>query len=307
MTKYAVSISIGSSHRDKTVEVTMLGEKVQLSRRGTDGDMKKAAQLYNELDGKVDALGVGGADLGFLVGDHWYPLYSVYKMIRGVKTTPVVDGSGLKVTLEERVRGVLDGTLAPRIKNKRAFLMTGADRWGLTQAFTGAGYECVMGDLMFGVGLNVPIRSIPSLLRLCNVLMPVLGRIPFQWLYPVGEAQEKRTPKWLDYFNWAEVIAGDCHYITRYMPERMDGKIVVTNTTVQKDVEQFRQAGVKTLVTTTPVYDGRSFGTNMMEAGLVAAMGRKQPVDYWHAQEYLKELRGALDTMQFQPAIQELN
>ena len=63
--KRAVSISIGSSSRDKKVEINLLGETVSLERIGTDGDMEKAAQLYGELDGKVDAFGVGGALLGW--------------------------------------------------------------------------------------------------------------------------------------------------------------------------------------------------------------------------------------------------
>ena len=61
--KRAVSISIGSSKRDKKVEVDLLGEKVSIERIGTDGDMEAAALKYKELDGKVDAFGVGGADL----------------------------------------------------------------------------------------------------------------------------------------------------------------------------------------------------------------------------------------------------
>ena len=41
--KRAVSISIGSSKRDKAVEVELLGEKVIIERVGTNGDMEKAA------------------------------------------------------------------------------------------------------------------------------------------------------------------------------------------------------------------------------------------------------------------------
>ena len=54
--KRAVSISIGSSKRDKAVEVELLGERVRIERIGTDGDMERAAQLYKELDGKGRAL-----------------------------------------------------------------------------------------------------------------------------------------------------------------------------------------------------------------------------------------------------------
>ena len=61
---------------------------------------KKPPQLYKELDGKVDAFGVGGADLGLMVDNKWYPLHSVQKMVRFIEKTPVVDGTGLKNTLE---------------------------------------------------------------------------------------------------------------------------------------------------------------------------------------------------------------
>ena len=54
--KRAVSISLGSSTRDKRVEVDFKGEHVIVERIGTDGDIEKAIQLYNELDGQVDAL-----------------------------------------------------------------------------------------------------------------------------------------------------------------------------------------------------------------------------------------------------------
>lgn len=72
--KRAVSISIGSSKRDKAVTVKLLGEEVSIERIGTDGDMEAAARKYQELDGKVDAFGVGGADLGLMVDDKWYRL-----------------------------------------------------------------------------------------------------------------------------------------------------------------------------------------------------------------------------------------
>ena len=93
--KRAVSISIGSSKRNKAVEVTLLGEKVSIERIGTDGDMEVAALKYKELDGTVDAFGVGGADLGALADGKWYPFYSVAPMVRFVKKTPLVDGGGL--------------------------------------------------------------------------------------------------------------------------------------------------------------------------------------------------------------------
>ena len=272
--KRAVSISIGSSKRDKAVEVELLGETVLIERIGTDGSMEKAAQMYRELDGKVDAFGVGGTDLGLMVGDRWYPLHSVGPMVRFVKQTPLVDGTGLKSTLERRVVAYMKSKIDGYIREKKVLITTGVDRWGMSEAFDRGGYEMVLGDLMFALGIGMPVRSLVGLKRLAAIMMPVAGRLPFSWVYPTGEKQEKRIPKWDKYYQWASVIAGDCHYVKRHMPDRLEGKVVVTNTTTPEDVDLFRQVGIKYLVTTTPVLQGRSFGTNMMEAALVAISGK---------------------------------
>lgn len=298
--KRAVSISIGSSKRNKVVEVELLGEKVLIERIGTDGDMEKAAQLYGELDGKVDAFGVGGADLGLMVDNKWYPLYSVQPMVRLVKKTPVVDGTGLKNTLENRLAPFIDRKIGTFLKERKAFIIAGADRWGMTLSFSEAGYECLYGDLMFTLGIPIPLRSKRSLKILAALLMPIAGRLPFDWVYPTGEKQEKRIPKWGKYYRWGTVIAGDCHYIKRHMPDRLDDKVIATNTTTPEDVELFRQAGVKYLVTSTPVLQGRSFGTNMMEAALIAVSGKGRKLTN-------DELNQLLDQLGFEPQLQELN
>jgi hypothetical protein len=297
--KRAVSISIGSSKRNKCVEVELLGERVQIERIGTDGDMEKAARLYQELDGKVDAFGVGGADLGVMLDDKWYPLYSVQSMVRFIKKTPVVDGAGLKNTLENQFAAVIDRSLGGYLKERRALVTLGVDRWGMTKSFLDAGYDCVFGDLMFGLGIPIPVRTEKSIRRLAALIMPLVGRLPFEWVYPTGEKQEKRIPKFEKYYQWASVIAGDCHYIKRHMPDRLDGKIIATNTTTPSDVEAFRKAGVKYLVTSTPVLEGRSFGTNMMEAALIAVSGKGRALTR-------TELLELLDRLGFEPQLQEL-
>jgi len=300
--KRAVSISLGSSKRNKAVEVTLLGEKVSIERIGTDGDMEAAARKYQELDGKVDAFGVGGADLGVLVDKKWYPLFSVNPMVRFVKETPLVDGTGLKTTLESKSASFLDAHIKDYIneRGRKAFVMTGVDRWGMTQCFLEAGYECVFGDLMFSLGIPIPLHSAKQLKTLAALLMPVAGRLPFAWIYPTGEKQEERKPKHTDIFQWATVTAGDCHYIKRYMPDDMKGKVVVTNTTTPEDIELFRKVGVKYLITTTPVLEGRSFGTNMMESALIAISGKKRPLTDAEYSDLLAQLK-------FEPQIQELN
>jgi hypothetical protein len=84
------------------------------------------------------------------------------------------------------------------------------------------------------------------------------------------------------------------------MPDTLAGKVIATNTTTAEDVELFRQAGVKYLVTSTPSLEGRSFGTNMMEAALIAASGKGRKLTN-------QELDALLDQLGFHPEIQSLN
>lgn len=300
--KRAVSISIGSSKRNKAVEVTLLGEKVSIERIGTDGDMEAAALKYKELDGTVDAFGVGGADLGALADGKWYPFYSVNPMVRFIKKTPLVDGGGLKNTLENKAPAFIDEKIGDyvRERGRKVLVVVGVDRWGLSKGFAELGYETIFGDLMFGLDIPIAVRTIKQLKTLAALLMPIAGRLPFEWLYPTGEKQEKRTPKWGKYYAWATVIAGDFHFIKRFMPDDLKGKVIVTNTTTPEDVETFRKAGVKYLITTTPVMDGRSFGTNMLEAALVAVSGKNRPLTW-------PELTEMIDKLGFEPQLQELN
>ena len=307
--KRVVSISLGSSHRDHAVEIELLGQPIRIERIGTDGDMVRAQQMYRDLDGKVDAFGVGGADLGLLIDEHWYPLHSVASLVRYVRITPVVDGHGLKLTLERHIADFLEKKIGPYLDQhgRTLFMTAGVDRWGMVRSFAERNYRAVYGDLYFTLGISIPLRSVGGLKRLAALLIPVVSRLPFRWVYPVGESQERRTPKATEHFQAATVIAGDCHYITRYMPDELPGKVVVTNTTTPADVELLKRAGVKYLVTSTPVLDGRSFGTNMMEAALIAASGRKIPVDYARASVYFKEVEGYLEELKTEPQLRELN
>jgi hypothetical protein len=298
--KRAISVSLGSTKRDKKVTITLLGEEITIERIGTDGDVDKAIQLYNELDGKVDAFGVGGIDLGMTVAGRYYPLYDAQRLVAGVEQTPVVDGGGLKLTLERTVAQFIEQEIGDEVQPKQALITAGVDRYGSAVSFDEAGYEIIFGDLGFALGIPIPIRSLRGLRLLARVLMPTVGRLPLSFLYPTGEKQEEIVPKFGKWYAWATVISGDCLYIKRHMPDRLDGKVIATNTTTPADVEAFRQRGVRYLVTSTPRLEGRSFGTNMMESALVAVTGKGRPLT-------TDELQDMLVQLNLKPTLQHLN
>jgi hypothetical protein len=288
--KRAVSVSLGSSERNKKVEVELLGEQVSIERMGTDGDIEKAIDLFTELDGKVDALGVGGIDLYVQMGDKRYLLHDAQRLVKNVHITPVVDGSGLKNTLESHIVDTLVNEIDPKYAKGRAFNTMGVDRYGMTLDLYNHGYEMVCGDLMFGLGIPIPIKSLKQLHLVAKFMLPIATRLPLKMIYPTGEKQDEIIPKFTKYYEWADVIVGDCHYIKRHMPENLQGKVIATNTTTLKDLDAFRERGVAYVVTTTPQLDGRSFGTNMMEAALTAVAAKNRPLTHEELQEMLVKL-----------------
>jgi hypothetical protein len=298
--KQAVSISLGSSKRDKSVTVELLGQQVAIERQGTDGDVDLATQRFTALDGLVDALGVGGIDLWVQMNEKRYPLHAAQKMVRRVRQTPVVDGSGLKNTLERQVVPALVQALGKDFRQGRVLLTAAVDRYGMTQSFAEHGYELVCGDLMFALGIPLPIRSMANLHWMARLLLPLVGRLPINVLYPTGSKQDTIVPRFERYYQWATVIAGDCHYIKRHMPDRLEGKVIVTNTTTPEDMQLFRERGVRAVMTSTPTYDGRSFGTNMMEAALTAAAGKKRPLT-------LPELNEIIETLDLRPRVERFD
>ena len=299
-----VSISLGSSARDKRVEDQLNGRPILLERRGTDGDKHRARALFQSLDGQVDAFGLGGTDLYVYAGDRRYAMREAAWLVKPVQQTPVLDGSGLKNTLEREAIRRLDEERILPLGEMTALLVSGVDRWGMADALWQHCAKVVYGDLMFGLGLPIPIRSIGTLRFLASLILPVIVRLPVRWIYPTGDKQRTITPRFGGAYAAADLIAGDFHLIRRFLPPAegrpLAGKAILTNTTTDEDVELLRERGLSVLVTTTPRFDGRSFGTNVLEACFTALEGSDKPLPP-------DRLTALLDELGWQPNVQRLD
>lgn len=270
--KHVVSISLGSSKRNAREETELLGQKFVLERLGTDGDMPKARAMLLALDGKVDAFGLGGTDLYIVAGDRRYTFREIAALVAGVTQTPILDGSGLKHTLEREAVAQLEGLI--HWKGCRTLLVSSVDRFGMAEALSEAGADVLYGDFVFGLSLDVPLRSMGAVRRVARAILPVLTKLPFKWFYPTGEKQEQSVKgPGTRYYDWAEVIAGDTHYVKRYAPSNLSGKTILTQTITEADREWAQARGLRRLITTTPRIGSRNFATNVMEAMFVAFVG----------------------------------
>lgn len=283
-----VSVSLGSSKRDHRVVANMAGTEFEISRLGTDGDFARALSMIGELDGNVDAIGLGGIDVYLYAGKTRYVVSDGLKLMEAAKKTPVVDGSGLKNTLERETAYYLREHTGLLPEGCKVLMVSAVDRFGMAEALTELGCDVAFGDLIFSAGIPYLIKSIDELADTARKILPEMVKMPFHMLYPTGKKQdsqdEAKVQKFGHYYHEAGVIAGDWHLVRRYMPEGLNGQLVITNTTTQEDVLFLRQKGIGRLVTTTPELDGRSFGTNVMEAVMLVLLGKAwddvRPEDY---------------------------
>ncbi len=290
--KEAVSVSLGSKSRDHSGVIDFGDEKVKIRREGTDGDSKAMAARYKELDGTVDAFGAGGCMFNFEVAGKVWPVKTVSKIIKGIEKTPIVDGTGVKNTIERNIMTMIASELDELMerKPKTAMISTGLDRYAMAKSILDAGYDLIYGDLAFGLGINIKIKTEKSLKRLARLSLPIVSRMPLQWLYPTGSKQDSFTPKYGKFFKDATIIAGDFLYTKKYAPYDMEGKIILTNTTTASDIEEFKKRGVSAIITTTPDVGGRSFGTNGLEAAIVAYAGLGRPLTHEEMSGYIEKL-----------------
>ena len=303
--KQILSISLGASSRDHVTEVDFLGQRCRLTRLGTNGDLAKAIALYKEYDGKVDAFGVGGTMFFLEIAGRRYYWRDIQPIREAVRISKIGDGNGVKSILARKAVEALEARLAAEgrtLRGMKALMTAAVDRYSMAEALDRAGCKMVIGDFMFALGLPIPMHTLRTLRFVAAVLLPVLSRLPFTWFYPVGEKQEKEPQtRWNRYYQEAELVAGDFLQIRDYMPRDLRGKIVLTNTTTAQDVAELTRRGLSLLVTTTPRFEGRSFGTNVIEAALLALIDKPQ-------EEITKQdMAELIDRIPIQPGIEKLN
>lgn len=298
--KRIVSVSLGSSKRNHAARAEFFGEEFLIERIGTDGDMDKAISLVKELDGKVDAFGMGGIDL-YLHGENKrYIIKDAIPIMEAAKISPMVDGSGLKNTLEKRVIEYINDNIIP-LKNRRVLMTSACDRYGMAKALYEVNADITFGDLIFALNIPIAIKTFKLFQKIVSIFLPIVVKMPFEKLYPTGKEQDIITSKYEKYYKEAEIIAGDYLFIKKYMPENMQDKIIITNTVTLRDIEDLRSRGVKMLITTTPEFNGRSFGTNVMEALLISLIDKK--VDDIKYDDY----KDILEKLNFTPRVEYLN
>jgi len=159
--------------------------------------------------------------------------------------------------------------------------------------------QVIIGDLAVALGIPLPIRGLRAYRAIARVLLPLVSHFPLSMLF-YGSGGGEPSPRYHRLWASSDLLAGDFMFMLKYLPADLGGKTVVTNTTTPDNVELLRTRGVARLITTTPRYEGRSFGTNMMEAALTAWAGKGRRLTD-------AELNALIDELGLRPEVQFLN
>ena len=148
---------------------------------------------------------------------------------------------------------------------------------------------------MVALGVPLPVYGIPAFKRVARVMLPIVSHFPMSMLFYGSDGAEHK-PKYVKYFEESDLIAGDFLFMRKYMPASLQGKTIVTNTTTEENIALLKERGAKIVITTTPRYDGRTFGTNMTEAMLTAYAGKGRNLTD-------AELNGLIDELGLKPEV----
>ncbi len=267
--KRILVIHLDEANRDESV--TFLGQPVNILRRGCGGDPERAAQLIAEYDGNVDAIGLEGMPAELQLGSAHRSHEAGARLAGTAKTTPTVDGAGIRAGLE-RWGVILADRAQPGIfAQKRVLMVPGLNHAGLAGSLERRGSALRYADPVVYFALP-DFPGIGGKLTLEQAASPTLDQLkdaPFRRLTPqAGSPGQSRTS---EPFAWADVLAGNIGAIRRYAPAELKHKTVVVESANEEDLDDLRQRGVTTVVTMMPSLDG-SQGLGQWSAATIEAV-----------------------------------
>ena len=237
--KKIVSVSLGSSTRDHRAHVTLMGEEFDISRVGMDGKLDAAIAAVTELDGHVDAIGLGGIDVYLYAGPTPLRVARRTAIARGREDHP--GRRRQRAQKHARARGgpLHAGRARHRLRGKARSDGQRARSVRYGASARGRRRRRTLRRLHLRPRPRQAGARPPEFEELAEKYLPDACKLPFQFFYPTGKKQEKPPePKYPQYYDEAEIIAGDFHFMRQFMPDRLDGKIVLTNTVTPANLDE---------------------------------------------------------------------
>jgi len=237
---------------DERAVAEILGSQVEVRRIGAGGDPQRVRTLLNEYNGRVDAIGLEGYPRELNLAGYRMPHTTGASLPEAAPDTPVVDGSGVRHTLESWSLILAERAQPGLFSKKRVLMVPGMNHHSLVRGMRRYTEEIRYADPVIYFALpDFPLFTSPNLAA--RIALPTLEQLktaPFRRITP--QSGSPGTPRAERPFLWADVLAGDIGAIRRYAPRRLKRKIVVAEWADAEDLEDLRARGVSVVVNLIP-------------------------------------------------------
>jgi len=281
--KQIVSISLGSSKTDYEFETEFLGQDFNIKRLGTDGDLEKAAEMLLQWDKNADVIGIGGVKLPYGLNPRYLKKKHMDKLERlGAQIeTPVTLGSELRDVSFEWCLRFIQYKFGNYFNNAKVLFFSGMDHYRLAKVMSEFTDNLTFADPIFENGIAKFLTSIKDLKNYAHGVHEILQWIPSKRL----ASSVVPLKAWNDYIvkkamQKANIIVVPNDYFYKYLEnmslEELGGKTIITPTAYDDRIEFLKERGVDVVIDTTPKILERVVAPNVLEALIIAALGRKR-------------------------------
>ncbi len=280
--KQVVSISLGLSANNYEFETEFLGQNFTVTRVGTDGDLEKAAELLLQWDKKADAIGLGNIKFPYGIGPRYLTKkqHHHFKELATRIQTPVTMGGTLRDVSFEWALRFIEYKFGSYFNNTRVLFLSGMSHYRIAK---------VMSEFTDNLTFADPLleNSIPKFITSLNHLESYAhsAHEVFQWV-PSKRLADSVVPikTWNEYIlrkavQKANIVVipsyGFDDYLENFTLEEFGGKTIITSTAYDGRVAFLKDRGVDVIIDTTPKILKQVVAPNVLEALILAALGRK--------------------------------
>ena len=273
--KKVVTVSLGSSEQDFKFETDFLGQRFQIRRLGADDDTTKAWELMRRHQATADAIGLGE------IGDHWNVGQSTVankvtqRLLNVVTRVPATTGGRLRRLLQVRAVRHAQHRIGNYFNNARVLFFSGARNWDMAQALSEYTPNLSFADALTQTGVPTMLTSLEQLELFAKgrklVLDGVRGEILESMLSDFKSGQLASA------VGKSHVVVGtfaELHAVGN--PLNLEGKTVITSAVDDERLAFFTDCKVNLVIDVSPKLFARVVGTNVIEAMILAALGKPQ-------------------------------
>ncbi len=271
--KQVIGISLGERQQDFTLRTELLGQKLQVRRLGTDGNVAEAGRLLRHWGTRADAIGLGLAkDSGNLADGGADPRRAA-RLRAKVHHVPFSNGERLAdILLEWAVRHA-QSTLGHYFDNARVLFFSGLAHQKLALSMAEYTPNLRFADPVLQLGSPKLLSSLDALDLYASGMHYVSDWVPRRLVSGPLMAQ------WAQYVLkraacHATVLVAPVHQLDGLGLEELAGKTLITHTVNEARLAAFKDKGVHLVIDAAPLVQGHAIDPSLFDAMLLAATGR---------------------------------